>query len=1056
MLSAFTARPIVELKQRDKSKIESILAYGDRLLVGLNTGCLRVYRVNEIPDDKAKQNGNAADKPPSRPSSSSGPKPVDCLREVEKFSTRAVEQLAIIREANVLISLSNYYVSIYDLQSYTIQEQLVKTKNATTFATTSNIVKDSATGIPEIISRLAVAVKRRLLLWSWHESELEQETTEIALTDAIKTLTWASATKVICGMNSGYVIVDVLSQEIEEIVGPGAIGGATGAQGGRFGGVGSASMGYMGLGSYIPKPLATKLADGEMLLAKDINSLFISSEGKPLDKRQIPWQQAPDAIGYSYPYILALQSPSQGTLEVRNPETLSLLQSISLPSAKQLHFPPPTLSLAHAGKGFHIASERCIWRMSATDYDAQIDELVEKGKHDEAISILDMLEDALLRNKEERLREIKILKAQALFDQRKYQDALDIFMEKDVQAPPERVIKLFPKVIAGELTIREEKQSSDSEVDDPGEVSNGESNGSGDGKEAPKPAAINKLLATHQKANSETSSIRSFMRLDGGQSNDTASVKAPPVEEVALEGKDLTTAVLALSSFLVQARNRMKAFIDAETGKVKPVEENGQNGNSQHAFESLLTAPASEAEKDREQKLRETAKLIDTTLFRSYMLARPQLAASLFRIPNFCDPDVVNEKLLESGRYNDLVDFFHGKKLHRPALELLKRFGMPEGDDLDGPATLHGPQRTVGYLQNLPPEMIDLILEFAEWPLRRDPTLGMEVFLADTENAETLPRDRVVHFLLDIDLNLSVRYLEHIIHELNDLTPDFHNRLVDAYVQQLKSRQDRDSKSWTDLMDRLLAFLKASKQYSLSRAFGLIPRDDPYFYEAQAVVLSNMGQHKQALEIYVFKIMDFKKAEEYCNHIHKVQDSDVNSPLQSRPQSSASDPEDANPSIYHTLLSLYLTPPPPHTANWPPALDLLSKHGSRLPASSTLNLIPTTLPVAELESYFRGRIRAANSIVNEARVISGLRKSEVVAAQAGLLLGDGTPGERGGRNRRVVVSDERVCGVCHKRLGGSVIAVLPDNEVVHYGCLNRTNGRGVGEGMRAGSWSRRM
>jgi hypothetical protein len=28
MLSAFTARPVVELKQRDKSKIESILAYG--------------------------------------------------------------------------------------------------------------------------------------------------------------------------------------------------------------------------------------------------------------------------------------------------------------------------------------------------------------------------------------------------------------------------------------------------------------------------------------------------------------------------------------------------------------------------------------------------------------------------------------------------------------------------------------------------------------------------------------------------------------------------------------------------------------------------------------------------------------------------------------------------------------------------------------------------------------------------------------------------------------------------------------------------------------------
>lgn len=28
MLAAFTAQPIVELKQRDKSKVESILAYG--------------------------------------------------------------------------------------------------------------------------------------------------------------------------------------------------------------------------------------------------------------------------------------------------------------------------------------------------------------------------------------------------------------------------------------------------------------------------------------------------------------------------------------------------------------------------------------------------------------------------------------------------------------------------------------------------------------------------------------------------------------------------------------------------------------------------------------------------------------------------------------------------------------------------------------------------------------------------------------------------------------------------------------------------------------------
>ena len=645
---------------------------------------------------------------------------------------------------------------------------------------------------------------------------------EISLAEPIRTLTWASATQVICGMNSGYVIVDVLSQEVQDIVGPGAIGGALGAQTGRFGGAGSATMGYMGLGGYMPKPLATKLADGQMLLTKDINSLFITSDGKPENKRQIPWQLAPDAIGYFYPYIMALQSPSKGALEIRNPETLSLLQTILLPNASQLHFPPPTVSLAHAGKGFHVASDRCIWRMGATNYDSQVDELVEKERYDEAISVLNMLEDALLRNKEERLREIKIQKAQVLFDQRKYRDAIDIFLADDVQAPPERVIKLYPRVIAGDLTTIEDKQD-DPDIDSGGEEStNGDNAKTGDGKQdivgspkqdiigSPKPAAVSKLLKGHNKATSDISSIRSFVKLDA--------------EDVPLEGKDLITAVLELISFLVDARNRMKRYLDAETGKLIPLKQNGQNGSSEADFESLLVKPASDAEKDREQKLRETAKLIDTTLFRSYMLARPSLAGPFFRIPNFCDPDVVNEKLLENGRYNDLVDFFHGKKLHRPALELLKKFGAAEEEDENAP-TLHGPQRTVGYLQYLPPEMIDLILEFAEWPLRADPDLGMEVFLADTENAETLPRDRVVKFLGGIDINLAVKYLEHVINELNDLTPDFHNQLVSAYLKDLKARKDTDSESWKDLMERLLVFLRTSKQYSPLEAFGNIPRD---------------------------------------------------------------------------------------------------------------------------------------------------------------------------------------------------------------------------------------
>lgn len=80
----------------------------------------------------------------------------------------------------------------------------------------------------------------------------------------------------------------------------------------------------------------------------------------------------------------------------------------------------------------------------------------------------------------------------------------------------------------------------------------------------------------------------------------------------------------------------------------------------------------------------------------------------------------------------------------------------------------------------------------------------------------------------------------------------------------------------------------------------------------------------------------------------------------------------------------------------------------------------------DLEPYFRNQIRSANTVVNEARIVSGLWTTEVAGARAKLLVGDDLPGGHGGRNRSVVISDERVCGYCHKRFGGSAIKVFPE------------------------------
>lgn len=715
-------------------------------------------------------------------------------------------------------------------------------------------MKDSATGIPEIISRLAVAVKRRLLLWSWHESELHEGVTEIVLPEAIRTVTWASATKIVCGMNSGYALVDADTSETHEIAGLGA--GTAGGQGSRFG---AASMGYMGLGGYVPKPLAARLAEGEMLLAKDIHSLFIDTDGKPLEKRQIPWQSAPESIGYSYPYILVLQAPTKGSLEIRNPETLNLLQTVELAGAAQLHFPSSTVSLAHAGKGFHINSDRVVWKMDATDYDTQVQELIEKTQYNEAISVLGMLEDALLQDKVGTMREVKMLKAESLFKQRKFRQSLDLFNADDVHAPPERVLRLYPRIIAGELsaeTEQEESTDDDDNARDEDEVGTNGDKGTKadsiiDAASPPKMAPAGGFAkywmgGGHRKTDSDTASIASF-KITGSDNDDAASIKPKmknSEEKGPLEGKELIKAVRELNSFLAGTRARLQRAIDPETGKLRPRKAPSGPVHSTSIddnLDALLTNPRSQTDEELEQELRRTFTLVDTTLFRGYMFCQPSLAPSLFRIPNFCDPAVVNEKLLEHNRYNELVDFFYGKKLHQEALTLLRRFGDLDADgetaklkvngheeaEVEIPEQLRGCRRTVGYLQSLPPEMTDLILEFADWVLRRDADLGMEVFLADSENAETLPRERVVNYLGGIDTNLEIRYLEHIISELGDGTPDFHNRLVELLIDSLKDDVDRDSK-WEERLQKLVAFLRQSHQYGLTKAFGMIPRDGTF------------------------------------------------------------------------------------------------------------------------------------------------------------------------------------------------------------------------------------
>jgi hypothetical protein len=113
-------------------------------------------------------------------------------------------------------------------------------------------------------------------------------------------------------------------------------------------------------------------------------------------------------------------------------------------------------------------------------------------------------------------------------------------------------------------------------------------------------------------------------------------------------------------------------------------------------------------------------------------------------------------------------------------------------------------------------------------------------------------------------------------------------------------------------------------------------------------------------------------------------------------------------------LTLYLTAKPTLLN---PALQILATHAPRLDAAKALSLIPSEILVEKLESFFTKHIRKETSAANEGRVVAELRKVQLLRVESRAMRL---------RGRKAVVREETVCPYCHKRLGQSVVAVIPE------------------------------
>ena len=171
----------------------------------------------------------------------------------------------------------------------------------------------------------------------------------------------------------------------------------------------------------------------------------------------------------------------------------------------------------------------------------------------------------------------------------------------------------------------------------------------------------------------------------------------------------------------------------------------------------------------------------------------------------------------------------------------------------------------VTYLQKLGSKHLELIFSASEWVFELSPTAGLQLFTADMEEVETLPRHAVLRYLQKLDKpEILTKYLEHITFTLHEDGPDFHERLAEIYLENVerltkqgKSGEGERRAAYTKLTD----FLETSTQYRADRLLGKI--EDGSMYEVRAILLGRLGQHDGALQIYVYKLENHANAEEW-------------------------------------------------------------------------------------------------------------------------------------------------------------------------------------------------
>ncbi|TRM64266.1 hypothetical protein BD626DRAFT_556986 [Schizophyllum amplum] len=1038
-----------------KERIECATAQGDRLYLGTSTGNLYVYAIDYDPGE-GQQVASEVDckKGISR-------------RAIEQVAfIKDVNSLAILSDSSVTLlplpSLSSPtpLAKAKGALSFAVDTSIRHLQPDGRPADMD--AGKSQNIIPTLVTQLVIGCRRRVVIYSWKDGDA-QDPKELALPHSPRAMAFLNPDVVCFGYSpTEYAVFNIPAMSAVDIATPPPPQPtSTAAMGvGAFTGL----SGYMALAlGARQKPEVLQVDDNEGLITKDTEGIFVGPEGKVSRPSSIQWPTAPEEIAYVKPYLFCAfpagtipeRTSSNGTQQFHTTSVLQLYSSLSLQPVQTLPYPfvqdtrsqlqpatsasanatavnasirllsaqpkakSPLLVLTTPTDKATVASEgSTIWQISMKTWVQQLDELMQAGEYGNALALLETLDEGVLPDKDQRRTLIKALNAVSQLRAGQYDDAIVAFLSLDVN--PAKVIAMYPPSISGRLAVPQEEWislfggpdgSAGGETKSTGSGQETKSTGSGSAPTVSEGATtttvpptssteslaqqVEKAPMTHARkaslaTESRFESVRRRLRpasIIGSDDDDTASIRS----QKRAQPDDTRRSVDALMRYLSDRRAKAAAalhalHIDSQQESISPL--------SEASLDEIFALPNAPLSALTPEQLVRFAQVVDTGLFKSYLLIQPALLRPLCSRPNWCEVSEVEEELRARKKFVELRSLYYGKRMHGKALELLRQLGEEE-DDMETKL-----MPSVDYLQRLGPEYLSLIFQFSRWVFEQDREIAFQIF---TSEEVELPRQAVADFLHSIGPEVCARYIEYIIDERGEESPLFHDRLAELYLQlTLGARRRNDEPASADAYGKLLTFLDTTQNYRVDRIYSLLSPHE--LFEARAILLGRLGRHDQALELYVYRLQDYIKAEEYCKRLYAT------SPAAS--------------GIFLTLLRIYLRPRDPADPHLlAPALDLVGRHGPRLDPLAALDLLPPLVTAQDIRAFLIDALRAPLFDSHVVRHIHKARNEQVTRKLMAL------------QSRRVRITDTRTCPNCHKRLGNTVIAVhSPRGEVTHYHC----------------------